>query len=238
MVHDENGCDACSTFEGVYTLTASGDLAGGSTGAVTLVYDRKKNSVMARSASGPQYMTKLNSHALTRWRFAQQLVARYGFKLDDEATKMCSVSGDAGRCGLAPFPIAGTRSRSCDMFATATYAGDCIDGRLSGLCLISGIGHVAEGDVALGYFAGGRVLYPTFIASTRDETYPFGLQADDRVFYNCGKNFSAENDQYGCSRFRALFSSDIFSRAAHASLRDGTFNLAEYRASLEQRVSE
>jgi hypothetical protein len=126
------------------------------------------------------------------------------------------------------------------MFATATYAGDCIDGTLSGLCLISGVDHVTEGDVAMGYFAGGRVLYPTFIADTSDTTYPFGLQADERLFFYCHTRtrFSSNNERYGCMSFRVLLGDDIFSRGAHTSLRNGTFDLAKYRARLEQRALE
>jgi hypothetical protein len=238
MIRNENGCRPCSTFEGVYTLTADGNLTGGSTGVVTLVYDRTKESVTLRSGSALRSLKKLNSQALTRWRFAQQLVARYAFQIDARATELCSVRGEAGRCKLAPFRVAGSRSGSCDMFATARYAGDCVEGTLSGLCLISGVDHVAGGDVAMGYFVGGRVLYPTFIADTSDTTSPFGLQVDERTFYDCHSNFSSDNERYGCMSFRAIFGDDIFSRETHDSLRNGTFNLAKYRGILEQRATE
>lgn len=237
MVQNENACGVCSAFDGVYALTADGNLVGGSSGVVTLAYDRKTNVVMTRSGAVTQSMRKLSPQALIRWRFAQQLMVQYGFKMDDKVTERCSVKGETGRCELAPFPIGNVGSRSCDMFATATYAGDCIDGMLSGLCLIRGVDRVAERDVAMGYFAGGRVLYPIFVANTSDETHPFGLQGPDRMFY-CHENFSAVNDRYGCMSFRSLFDDDIFSRGTHTSLRNGTFNLAKYRASLEQRIAK
>ena len=239
MMKNENECGACGVFQGVYTLTADGSLAGGSTGAVTLMVDRKKDSATLRSGSAQLPMKKLSAQALSSWRFAQRLITRYGFKIDDDVTVPCAVDGEAGRCALASFPIAGAKGRSCEMFATARYRGDCVDGMLSGLCLISGIDHVAEGDVAMGYFVRGRVLYPTFIANTTNTSYPFGLQVDERMFYHCHERFSSNNERYGCMSFRSLLGGDsIFSRETHDTLRNGTFDLAQYRVKLEQRVTE
>jgi hypothetical protein len=46
-------------------------------GAIPFKKDRSKCNV-------------LRSQALARWRFAQRLMARYSFKIDDKATARCS----------------------------------------------------------------------------------------------------------------------------------------------------
>jgi hypothetical protein len=229
-----SNCRSCETYEGLYTLSADGNLIGGPMNSISISYNKQRQQAAFSPGGGLQYLVRLTveerDHQVTLARLADA-----GFVFSEFRGAMCSVSGTDGPCLVEPFVSSETTSDraglTCAKLDRALYEGDCAKGALNGLAVVVADGSAkANREGYLAYFSHGRILFPALTASIYESQPNFGVQ-ELRMSYGCVYygDWDESATKPGCVRFREVFGNDIFSEANARALVGGKLDLAKYR---------
>lgn len=161
-------------------------------------------------------------------------LASHGFKFDNQERPMCELGGSDGTCHVEAFvwgekPPSDAAAYTCTKLDKASYVGHCVRGNLEGVSLVIADGTTKEGKEAfISYFVGGRIAYPA-LSSYLIGDLNFGVH---EINYGYGCVYFGKWDQSAkrCNRFAQIYGADIFTESNAKKLRDGTFDLSQYRS--------
>jgi hypothetical protein len=229
-----SNCRPCERYEGLYTLSADGNLTGGPMNSISISYDKQRQQAAFSPGGGLKYLVRLTDqerdHHVVLARLAQA-----GFEFGGLDGSMCSIGGTDVPCLVEPFVSGETTTDraafTCAKLDRALYEGNCIKGALNGLAVVVADGSaksIREGYLA--YFSHGRMLFPALTASVYESRPNLGVQ-EQRMSYWCVSygDWDQSSTKPGCARFREVFGNDIFSESNARALADGKFDLAKYR---------
>jgi hypothetical protein len=166
-------------------------------------------------------------------RVSNDVLASNGFSFADQRRSMCEISGPEGRCRVEAFVFGETKvdeaSFTCGKLDRATYVGRCIHGKLDGLSLVFADGSKKRVKEAfISYFEQGRIAYPALTSFLAGDAN-FGVQEQGKS-YGCVYFGKWDKSSERCALFIKIYGTDFFTESNAQALRDGTFDLDNYRA--------
>jgi hypothetical protein len=165
--------------------------------------------------------------------FSKKELTKRGFTFDDRKQPMCQISGPDGPCEVEAFVFGETNNdkdaHTCRKLDKSSYVGRCVQGKLQGLSVVLADGEkkqIKEGFIS--YFHEGHVAYP-ILTSYLEKDLNFGAR-EQQMSYGCVYFGKFDRREEKCKRFIQIYGPEIFTEANATALRNGTFDLAPYRA--------
>jgi hypothetical protein len=166
-------------------------------------------------------------------KVSNDVLASSSFSFVDQPRPICKISGPEGPCAVEAFVSGEARideaSLTCGKLDRATYVGRCIHGKLDGLSLV-----IADGskkrvkEAFISYFNQGRMAYPALTSILAGDVN-FGVQEPGRS-YGCVYFGKWDKSSERCALFIEIYGIGLFTESNAQKLRDGTFDLDNYRA--------
>ena len=172
--------------------------------------------------------------AQTSETISNDVLASNGFSFADQSRPMCKITGTEGTCRVEAF-VAGETTHNdearftCKKLDRATYVGHCSKGKLDGLSLV-----IADGskklakEAYISYMREGRIAYPALTSWLAGDGN-FGVEENGRS-YGCVYFGKWDKSSERCALFIQIYAKDLFTNSNAQNLRDGTFDLNNYRA--------
>jgi hypothetical protein len=172
-------------------------------------------------------------HGQTSETISNDVLASNGFSFADQSRPMCKITGPEGPCRVEAFVAGETKNDearfTCKKLDRATYIGHCSKGKLDGLSLV-----IADGSKKLAkqayisYMREGRIAYPALISWLAGDGN-FGVEEKGKS-YGCVYFGKWDKSSERCALFIQIYGKDLFTNSNAQNLRDGTFDLNNYRA--------
>lgn len=189
-------------------------------------------SLQAQDNDHPANASSNNPDAIPVSISKDTLVSR-GFSFDDRQRPMCKISGPEGTCHVEAFVFSEKKfdeaAYTCSKLDRSSYVGHCIHGKLDGLSLVIADGrtkHTREAFIS--YFREGRIAYPALTSYLTGDTN-FGVR-EQKSSYGCVYFGRWDESGERCGRFTEIYGTDLFTESNAQKLRDGVFDLSQYRA--------